>query len=93
MARKYEYTFTINIYPCQESYVDFEITAKERKLIIKAMEDCESFEDVEKLADLYERVMEAAKEKLLEDADLTGDDIDVDELEFSIDFGEEIEDE
>ena len=93
MAKKYEYSFTINIFPCQESYVDFEISAKERKLIMKAMDERESFEDVEKLSDLYERVVEAEKEKLREDVDLTGDDIDEEELDFSVDFGDEIDDE
>ena len=92
MAKKYDYTFTINIFPASESAVDFRITAKERRLIMEAMEEGELFEDVEELSDLYERVMQAAKQQLEEDIDLAGDDIDIDNLEFSVEFGEEIED-
>ena len=61
---------------------------RELKLIQQAEDECECFEDVEELEDLYERVMAAAKEKLQEDVDLTGDDIDVDALDYNVDFAE-----
>lgn len=90
MAKKSTYTFIINIEESGESFVDFEVTAKEKKLIDSAMEDFDTFEDVEELSDLYNRVMIAAKEKLQEDLDLTGDtEIDVDSLEYSVDFNYE----
>ena len=83
------YTFTINIAPSGNSLVEYPVSKRELKLIQQAVEECECFCDVEELEDLYERVMVAAKEKLQEDVDLTGDDIDVDELDFDIDFGEQ----
>lgn len=90
MAKKSIYTFIINIEDGGESFVDFEVNAKEKKLIDSAMEDFDTFEDVEELSDLYDRVMIAAKEKLQEDLDLTGDtEIDVDSLEYSVDFNYE----
>ena len=89
MPKKYTHTFLISVNG-GESFVDYEITAKEKKLIEAAMDDFESFEDVEDLSDLYDRVMVAAKEKLLEDLDLTGEpEIDVDSLEYSVDFNYE----
>lgn len=93
MAKMYTYTFTINIFPLSESYVDYEVTAKERRLIKSAIEDGYMFEDVEDLEDLYNRVMEAAKVKLQEDVDMTGEDIDIDDLEYSVEFGEDFDDE
>ncbi len=90
MGKKYLYTFVINVEESGESFVDYEVTAKEKKLIDTAMEDFDSFEDTEELSDLYARVMLAAKEQLQEDLDLTGDtEIDVDTLEYSVDFNYE----
>ena len=91
MAEK-DFNFAIFISSGGESYVDYPVSAKERRLIMEAIENGDMFEDVEELSDLYERVMEAAREKLEEDIDLTGDDIDVDELEYTVDFGEVEED-
>lgn len=85
------YEFVIGISPSGNSYVEFEITQKEKKLMKEAMDDCEDFADCEKLQSLYRRVMAAAREKLLEDLDLTGDEIDVDELDYWVEFGEEFE--
>lgn len=92
MAKK-EFNFAIYLSFGGESYVDYPVSAKERRLILEAIENGEMFEDVDELADLYERVMEAAKEKLAEDIDLTGDDIDVEDLDYTVDFGEVEEDE
>lgn len=83
------YTFTINIFPSGESFVEYPVTNRELKRIREAVEEFESFEDIEELEDLYDRVMVAAKKKMQEDIDLTGDDIDVDELDYNVDFGEE----
>lgn len=91
MAKK-NFNFAIFIASGGESYVDYPVTAKERRLILEAIENGEMFEDVDELADLYVRVMEAAKEKLAEDVDLTGDDIDVDDLDYVVEFGEDEED-
>ena len=89
MPKKHTFTFLIYVNG-GEPFVDYEITAKEKKLIEAAMDDFEPFEDVEDLSDLYDRVMIAAKEKLLEDLDLTGEpEIDVDSLEYSVDFNYE----
>ena len=93
MAKKYTCTFTINIFPASESFVEYDVTAKERRLIKNAIEEGDMFEEVEELEDLYNRVMEAAKVKLQEDADITGDDIAIDDLEYSVDFSEDFDDE
>ena len=83
-----KYTFTIGISPANESWIDFEISEKEKELICEAIDEEIEFCDCEELSDLYRRVYEAAKEKLEEDMDLTGDDIDVDDLEYWIEFGD-----
>ena len=87
MAKKF-FNFAIFLSSGGESYVDYPISDKERCLIMAAVENGEMFEDVDELSDLYERVMEAAKEKLADDIGLTGDEIDVDELDYTVDFGE-----
>ena len=86
---KTNYTFIIHIAPSGDEYVDYEITTKEKRLIKEAIENCESFEDVEELEDLYERVMLAARNQLAEDIEEFGGDIDIDELEYCVDFNEE----
>ena len=91
MAKKMM-TFTINISPCGESFVEYPVTAKEKRLILEAMENGDLFEEVEELSDLYERVMEAAKEKIAEDLDLTDDDRDPDDFDYCVEFGEEEDD-
>ena len=88
--------FTINIADSGESVVEYAITEKERKAILNAIEEGEMFEESESLQSLYERVMVAAKEKILEDLDLTCDDdnaidIDPDALEYNVDFADEDE--
>lgn len=85
----YEYRFQIAV-GAGESFVDYDVTREEKELIYKAIDNCDDFCDVEELSDLFERVEEAAKEKLEEDLELTGDEdrIDVDELEFSVNFDE-----
>ena len=83
------YTFTINISPCQESFVDFHVTDEELALIREAIDNGDLFDEAGELSDLYERVMEAAREKLEEDLDLTGVDIDLDDLDFTVSFSEE----
>lgn len=85
---KTELTFTILISPAEESEVQYPVTAKEKRLIEEAIENGDSFDEVEELSDLYDRVMTAAREKLEEDLDLTGDDIDVDDLGYTVDFSE-----
>ena len=91
MAKKIM-TFIINISPCGESFVEYPVTAKEKRLILEAMENGDLFEEVEELSDLYERVMEAAKEKIAEDLDLTDDDRDPDDFDYCVEFGEEEDD-
>ena len=84
-----EYRFCINISNGGESYVDFEISSLEHFLISKADDEGENYGDVKGLEDFYERIMEAAKEKLEEDLDLTGDDPDIlDDLTFTVSLDE-----
>lgn len=88
---KETYTFTIDIEPSGESYIDYPISKSEKKLIKEAMEEMIDFSDCEELSELYQKVMDAAKEKLQEDIELTEDVIDVDNLDYWIEFGDEIE--
>lgn len=81
--------FLINIGDSGEAQVEFPVSEKERKAILNAIEDGDLFGEVEQLEDLYDRVMVAAKEKLAEDIDLTGDEIDVDDLDYNVDFCDE----
>ena len=81
--------FLINIGVSGESQVEFPVSEKERKAILNAIADGDLFGEVEQLEDLYDRVMAAAKEKLAEDIDLTGDEIDVDDLDYNVDFCDE----
>ncbi len=81
--------FLINIGDSGESQVEYPVTEKERKAILNAIEDGDLFGEVEQLEDLYDRVMAAAKDKLEEDLDLTGDDADVYDLDYSVDFCDE----
>lgn len=77
--------FTINIFPSGESELEFPVTAKEKRLILEAVDNGDMFEDVDELSDLYERVMDAAGEKLQDDLDLTGDDY-PDDIDYNVDF-------
>ena len=84
-----EYRFRISISNGRESYIDFEISKLEHFLISKADEEGENYGDVKGLEDFYERIVEAAREELEEDLDLTGDDSAVlDDLTFTISFDE-----
>ena len=81
--------FLINIGESGEAQVEFPVSEKERKAILNAIEDGDLFGEVEQLEDLYDRVMAAAKDKLVDDLDLTGDDADVDALNYSVEFCDE----
>ena len=86
---KTPYTFEISVGDSGTSYVEYTVTEREFKLIRKAKEEFESFSDVEKLEALHRRVEKAAVKQLRDDLDLTGDDIDPDDLDINIDFGDE----
>lgn len=86
-------SFPILIEESGESFVEYPVTQKELKKIKKAMNEGFDFEEAPGLKGFYNKLMKAAKKKLLEDIDLTGDDIDVDELDFCVDYPEELEDE
>lgn len=88
---KESYEFIIGIAPSGNSFVEYEITQKEKKLMKEAMEEYEDFADCEKLQSLYRRVLAAAREKLIEDMALSDDDTDVDDLDYWVEFGEEFE--
>lgn len=88
MAKK-TMRFTINISPCGESFVEYPVTATERRLILEAIDNGDLFSEVEDLSDLYDRVMEAAREQIAEDLDLTDDDRDPDDFDYCVDFGDE----
>lgn len=85
------YTFTIGIEPSGESFIDYPISKSEKKLIKKAVDEMIDFDDCEELSELYQKVMDAAKEKLQEDIELTEDGVEVDTLDYWIEFGDEIE--
>ena len=84
-----EYRFCINISNGGESFVDYEISSLEHFLISKANDESEDYGEVKGLEDFYKRIMEAAKEKLEEDLDLTGDDPAIlDDLTFTVTLDE-----
>lgn len=84
-----EYRFSININNGGESFVDYEISSMEHFLISKADDEGESYDEVKGLENFYKGVMEAAKEKLEEDLDLTGDDPAIlDDLTFTVTLDE-----
>lgn len=86
--------FAIHIDGYGDSEVEVKLTNKEAKKIESAIDrGDEDFCDNEKLADIYEKAEKAAREKLYEDVDLTGDDIDVEDLDFVVDFQDYPEDE
>ena len=55
------------------------------------MADGYDFADAPELKTFYGKLMRAAKKKLKEDADLTFDDIDFDDLEYSVGYPENLE--
>lgn len=86
-----ELTFPIYIMGSGESYVEYAVTEKELEKIKKAIEEGYDFEEAPGLKGLYGKIMRAAKRKLKEDVDLTDGDIDVDELDYCIDYPEDVE--
>ena len=72
-----EHTFTINISNGGESELEFPVYEDEMELIEQADEESEEYGNVEGLEDFYKEIMEAARVKLEEDLDLTGDDIEM----------------
>ena len=80
-----EYRFCIHISNGGESYVDYEISSLEHYLICKADEEGEEYGEVQGLEDFHKGIMEAAREKLEEDLELTGDDPSIlDDLTFTV---------
>jgi len=90
MAKR-DVSFIINTYRYGKFYVEYPVSNKEIHLILDAIENSEDFEDCEDLGELYERVMNTAREKLEEDLDLDGGEIDLDELDYCIEFADEDE--
>lgn len=84
-------TFPIYIEGSGESFLEYAVPAKELKKIEKAMDEGYDFEDAPGLKTFYGKLMRAAKKKLKEDADLTFDDLDFDDLEYSVDYPENLE--
>ena len=85
-------TFPIYVEGSGESFVEYGVTEQEFQKIKRAKKKGADFEEAAGLKTLYGKIMKAAKRKLQEDIDLTSDDIDCDELEYSIDFPEDLED-
>ena len=82
-----DYEFQILIHPCGDTSVLYEITEEEATLINEAIENNESFRDVEALSDLYDRVMDAARQQIEEDLDLGNElGIDPDDLDYCVEF-------
>ena len=84
-------TFPIYIEDSGESFLEYAVPAKELKKIAKAINEGYDFEDAPGLKTFYGKLMRAAKKKLKEDADLTFDDIDFDDLEYRVDYPENLE--
>ena len=84
------YTFTIHISaPGGEgdSEIEYPVNQDELALIEESMDNGDSFEDVEDLSDLYERVMDAVPDKLEEDLQENNDaEIDPEDLDYTLDF-------
>lgn len=89
----FDYSFAIYISNGGESFVDYDITAAQAKKIKKAMDECIDFEDAPGLKTLYKNVRRAAKNKLIEDLEITRDEFDDESFEFEIDFDEVITEE
>ena len=85
------FTFPIYIDGSGKSFLEYSVPAKELKKIKKAMADGYDFADAPGLKTFYGKLMRAAKKKLKEDADLTFDDIDFDDLEYSVGYPENLE--
>ena len=87
-----ELSFRIYVMESGESYVDYPVTEKEFEKIKNAMDEGYDFEEAPGLKGLYGKVMRAAKRQLKEDIDLTDSDIDVNNLDYCIDYPDDLED-
>lgn len=85
-------TFPIYIDGSGESFLEYSVPAKELKKIEKAMDEGYDFEEAPGLKTFYGKLMRAAKRTLKEDADLTFDEIDFDDLDYCVDYPEVLED-
>lgn len=85
-------TFPICVEDSGESFLEYAVPAREVKKIQKAMAGGYGFEEAPGLKTFYGKLMRAAKKKLKEDADLTFDDIDFDDLDYCVDYPENLED-
>lgn len=84
-----EYTFNIAISDGGESEFDFNLYEDEADKLQELEDEGETLNALESDKDyryLYLELMDAAKQKLREDVDLIGDDINDEDLEFSISF-------
>lgn len=86
-------TFPILIGEGNESYVEYAVPGKEIPKLIKAQEEGYELSEAPGLIRFYGKLLKAAKQKLIEDIDLTGGDIDIDELEYIVDYPEDMEEE
>ena len=84
-------TFPIYIGYSGESFLEYPVPEKELKKIEKAMDEGYDFEDAPGLKTFYGKLMRAAKRKLKEDVDLTQDDIDINDLEYRVDYPDDLE--
>ena len=74
-----------------ESFLEYAVPAKEIKKIRKAMDEGYDFCEAPGLKTFYGKLMRAAKKKLKEDADLTYDDIDLEDMDYCVDYPENLE--
>lgn len=84
-----EHTFTVTVLESGETEFEFNLYEDEEERLEQLGDEGESIDSLEDDDDygyLYEELMDEAKKKIREDLDLTGDDTDVDELEFSISY-------
>lgn len=86
-------SFPILIDEAGESFVEYPVTSKELKKIRNAMDEGYDFEEAPGLKGFYGKLMKAAKKKLVEDLQLTGDGANVNDYEFCVDYPEELEEE
>lgn len=84
-------TFPIYIDGNGESFLEYAVPAKEIKKIRKAMDEGYDFCEAPGLKTFYGKLMRAAKKKLKEDADLTYDDIDLEDMDYCVDYPENLE--
>lgn len=83
----YMYKFLISVEQ-GDSYIEFPLTKEEKEIVYKSIEEGLDLEEVDELSCLFERVKEATKEKLQEDLNEVGNEIDIDDIEYSLSLGE-----